>query len=125
MDCLLITASKGWSKPVPGRERRSFATLLRDKGRSSGIFIALEGVAGDALSLRAGFFHVAAAMAFGLTVLVVTGAELETFGSSDELVRLLRRRMLDQVRGRGLELENLWRKADRTKAQRKKMPRSE
>ena len=105
LDCPLIVECKAWSRPVSGRELRTFATLLRDKGRSSGIFVALEGIAGEARQRSAGFFHLASAMAGGQTVLVVTGADLETVDSPADLIRLLRRRMLDQVRGQVLAIE--------------------
>jgi len=105
LDCPLIVECKAWSGPVAGRELRTFATLLRDKGRSSGVFFALEGITGDALQRSAGFFHLAAAMAGGQTDLVITGNDLETIESSADLVRLLRRRMLDQVRRQVLAIE--------------------
>ncbi len=105
LDCPLIVECKGWSKPVPGRELRYFATLLKDKGRSNGVFVALEGITGKAKDLTAGFFHVASAMAAGQTVLIITGADLETIGSGEELVALLRRRLLDQVKSQVAAVE--------------------
>ncbi|WNG20733.1 restriction endonuclease [Cystobacter fuscus] len=105
LDCPLIVECKGWSKPVPGRELRYFATLLKDKGRSSGVFIALEGITGKAKDLTAGFFHIASAMAAGQTVLIITGVDLEIIGSGEELVALLRRRLLDQVKSQVAAIE--------------------
>jgi hypothetical protein len=82
------------------------------------VFFALEGITGDALQRSAGFFHLASAMAGGQTVLVVTGTDLETIDSPADLVRLLRRRMLDQVRGQVLAIEGSRRrrKAGRSQA---------
>lgn len=105
LDCPLIVECKGWSGPLPGRELRHFATLLRDRGRTSGVLVAIQGITGDAAERSAGFFHVAAAMAGGQTVLVITGADLAALQDSAEIVRVLRRRMLDQVRGQTLALE--------------------
>jgi hypothetical protein len=119
LDCPLIVECKAWSGPVSGRELRTFATLLRDKGRSSGVFFALEGITGDALQRSAGFFHLASAMAGGQTVLVVTGNDLETIDSPADLVRLLRRRMLDQVRGQVLAIEGSRRRRKAGKSQAK------
>jgi len=98
LDCPLIIECKGWSRPVDGRELRYFATLLKDKGRSNGVFVALEGLTGNAKDLTAGFFHIASAMAAGQTVLIITGADLEGITSGEDLVALLRRRLLDQVK---------------------------
>jgi hypothetical protein len=113
LDCPLIVECKAWSRPVSGRELRTFATLLRDKGRSSGIFVAVEGMTGDAAERSAGFFHLASAMAGGQTVLVITGADLEAVNTPADLVRLLRRRMLDQVRGQVLAIEGSRRRSKR------------
>lgn len=106
LDCPLIVECKAWSRPVSGRELRSFATLLRHKGRRSGVLVALQGITGDAATRTAGFFHLASAMAGGQTVLVLTGADLEAISQPVDLMRLLRRRMLDQVRGQVLAIES-------------------
>jgi Restriction endonuclease len=104
LDCPLVVECKGWSQPVSGRELRYFATMLKDKGRRSGIFVALKGLAGRAAARSAGFFHVTTAMAAGQTVLVVTEADLRTLNKTTDLVALLKRRMLDQVKGQILAL---------------------
>jgi hypothetical protein len=105
MDCPLLVECKAWSKPASGRDLRYFATTLKDKGRSSGIFIALEGLTGDPATKSAGFFHVATAMAAGQTVLVVTGEDLMKLTSGADLIRLLRRRLTDQVRDQVLAVD--------------------
>ncbi len=105
LDCPLIVECKGWSAPVDGRELRWFADMLRDKGRRDGIFIALNGLTGRAQRRTAGFYHVTRALADGQLVLVLTGEDLVKAGDSAGLVALLRRRMLDQVKGQVLALE--------------------
>jgi hypothetical protein len=105
LDCPLLVECKGWSRPVSGRELRYFATTLKDKGRVSGIFVALEGITGSDVERTAGFFHVATAMANGQTVLVITGEDIESLASGADLVRLLRRRLSDQVRDQVLAVE--------------------
>ncbi|WP_193369331.1 restriction endonuclease [Pelagibius marinus] len=98
LDCPLIVECKGWSCAVDGRELRYFATTLKDKGRRSGVFVALEGITGNADDRTAGFFHVTTAMAEGQTVLIVTGEDLLGIASGDDLVKLLKRRLMDQVK---------------------------
>ena len=105
LDCPLLVECKAWSKPVSGRDLRYFATTLKDKGRSSGVFIALEGLAGKPAKKTAGFFHVSAAMATGQTVLLITGADISSLTCGADLVRLLRRRLTDQVRDQVLAVE--------------------
>jgi Restriction endonuclease len=98
LDCPLIVECKGWSSAVDGRELRYFATLLKDKGRRSGVFVALEGITGNPDDKTAGFYHVTAAMAEGQTVLIITGEDLLDLNSGEDLVALLRRRLMEQVR---------------------------
>jgi Restriction endonuclease len=116
LDCPLLVECKGWSGPVSGNVLRYFATTLKDRGRSNGIFIALEGITGKAAKLTNSFYHTAAAMADGQTVLVVTGADLEAITDAADLVTLLRRRMLDQVRGQVVAIEGRAIKAARRRA---------
>ncbi|WP_020205743.1 restriction endonuclease [Cupriavidus sp. WS] len=98
LDCPLVVECKCWSTPVPGREVRYFATQLKDKGRRNGIFIALNGITGNENNLTAAFFHVAAAMIEGVQILVVTGAELAALNHAEDLIPLLRRKLLEQTR---------------------------
>ncbi len=98
LDCPLIIECKGWSGPVSGRALRYFASLLRDRGRRNGIFVALNGITGDAADLTAAFYHSAAAQIEGVQVFVVTGEELSTFIHSSDLVRSLKLKMLEQTK---------------------------
>jgi hypothetical protein len=104
LDCPLIIECKGWSRAVSGRELRQFATLLRDRGRQNGIFIALNGITGDPHAVSAGFYHLTAALAGGQLVLVITGDDLAGACDSPSLIALLQRRMLDQVKGQVLRI---------------------
>jgi hypothetical protein len=104
LDCPLIIECKGWSDPVDGQEIRRFATLLKDKGCRDGIFVALNGITGHPQTMSAGFYHVAAALLGGQLVLVVTGDDLANASNTAGLITLLRRRMLDQVKGQVLAI---------------------
>jgi hypothetical protein len=99
LDCPLIIECKGWTDAVDGQEIRRFATLLKDKGRCNGIIVALSGITGDPEMMSAGFYHVAAALLGGQLVLVLTGDDLANARDTQGLIALLRRRMLDQVKG--------------------------
>jgi hypothetical protein len=105
MDCPLLVECKAWSRPASGRDLRYFATVLKDKGRSNGVFVALQGLAGNPAAKSAGFFHVASAMAAGQTVLLITGDDIAKLTSGADLVRLLRRRLTDQVRDQVLAVD--------------------
>ena len=98
LDCPLIVECKGWSRPVPGREVRYFATELKDKGRRNGVFVALNGITGDEDNLTAAFFHVAAAMIEGIQVLVITGEELANLANAEDLIPIFKRKLLGMTR---------------------------
>ena len=102
LDCPLIIECKGWTKVVNGREIVDFADLLKDRGRRSGIFVALNGITGNPKIVSAGFYHVTTALASGQLELVITGNDLANACEPQQLVALLQRRMLDQVKGRFL-----------------------
>jgi hypothetical protein len=95
LDCPLIVECKGWSGPVSGRELRYFASVLKDRGRRNGIFVALNGITGNEADLTAAFYHSAVAQIEGVQVFVVTGAELATLVDSADLVGLLKRKLLE------------------------------
>ncbi|VXB65757.1 hypothetical protein [Brevundimonas sp. G8] len=98
LDCPLIVECKSSGHPVPGRDVRYFATLLKDKSRRNGILIALNGVTGDKDFPSAAFFHLTAAMIDGVTVLVITGDDLRKLTSGNDLVRALRVAMTEMVK---------------------------
>lgn len=98
LDCPLIVECKGWSNPVSGRELRYFASLLKDRGRRNGIFVALNGITGDEADLTGAFYHSAVAQIEGVQVFVVTGEELSSLVDSSDLVRLLKLKMLEQTK---------------------------
>jgi hypothetical protein len=95
LDCPLIIECKGWSGLVSGGELRYFASVLKDRGRRNGIFVALNGITGNEANLTAAFYHSAAAQIEGVQVFVITGAELSTLVDSSDLVGLLKRKLLE------------------------------
>jgi hypothetical protein len=116
LDCPLIIECKGWSRAISGRELRQFATLLRDRGRQSGIFVALSGITGSSQATTAGFYHLTAALAGGQLVLVVTGEDLASACDPPSLITLLQRRMLDLVKGQVLDIGATTPRAQRSRS---------
>lgn len=102
LDCPLIIECKSSGQPVSGRDVRYFANTLKDKGRRSGILVALNGITGDETSITAGYFHLTAAMGDGVTVLILTAAHLCVLTSGADVVAALRKAMLEQVKGQVL-----------------------
>lgn len=107
LDCPLIVECKGWSRPVPGRDVRYFATELKDKGRRNGVFVALNGITGNEQNLTAAFFHIAAAMIEGVQVLVLDGDELAALEHAEDLIDVFRRKLLQMTRSQILATRDL------------------
>ena len=105
LDCPLIVECKSSGNPVSGRDVRYFATSLKDKGRRSGILIALNGITGDEEDVTAGYFHLTAALGDGVTVLILTAAHLVSYSSGTDVVADLRKALLALVRSQVLSDE--------------------
>ena len=103
LDCPLIVECKSSKTALSGRDLRYFATTLRDKGRTSGVLVALAGIAGNEKATTAGYYHMSAALHEGVNILVVTREDLLALTSGVDLVALLRRRLLSLVRSQVLE----------------------
>lgn len=103
LDCPLIIECKSSSTPLSGRDLRYFATTLADKGRRSGVLVALGGIAGSESAASAGFYHMTAALGGGVTILVVTRDDLLALTAISGLVALLKRRLLALTRSQILE----------------------
>ncbi|MDD1498791.1 hypothetical protein PVA19_10245 [Agrobacterium sp. CNPSo 3708] len=105
LDCPLIIECKSSATPVSGRDVRYFANTLSDKGRSSGILVALAGVAGDDERVTAGIFHITAALLTRVSVLVVTREDLLSWRSASDIVHTLKRGLLSLVRDQVLAVD--------------------
>lgn len=103
LDCPLIVECKSSATPLAGRDLRYFATTLQDKGRTSGVLVALAGLAGNEEGASAGYYHMTAALGQGTNVLLVTRADLLALTSGADLVALLKRRLLSLVKMQILE----------------------
>lgn len=103
LDCPLIVECKNSKDALSGRDLRYFADTLRDKGRSSGVLVAISGVAGNKKFARAGFYHMTVALTQGVNILLVTREDLLSLTSGADLVMLLRRRLLSLVSSQVLD----------------------
>jgi len=87
---IILVECKNWSGPVGASELDLFVSKLRRRGLKSGIFIASNGVTGDFETGAKGIIK--ATLAEGIRVIVVTRADLELIGGSDDLCMLIKRR---------------------------------
>jgi len=80
---------KNWSRPVGSTELSWFATKLRRSNQTFGVLVAARGVTGSQAGMTAAHFEVAAALAEGQFVVVLTLEEMQWLASGEELAQLL------------------------------------
>jgi hypothetical protein len=88
---------KNWSRPVGSAELSWFATKLRRSGQTFGVLVAAKGVSGTNAARTAAHFEVAAALAEGQRVVVLTLDELGWMRSGEELAWLLVEKLMHLI----------------------------
>ena len=90
-----LVERKNWDAPVPARESVNFSHLLEMRACRDGILVAAAGIAGKPGTLTEAYFEISAALARGRRILVVSRMELEAFVHTDEIVELLKIKILE------------------------------
>jgi len=90
---VLLVECKNWTRPVSGAEVAYFVRRLQNRGLNLGFLIAPRGVTGSAAELTNAHFEIAAALKDGVRVIVFNRTEIERLAHSDELVRLVKRKL--------------------------------
>jgi hypothetical protein len=91
---VVLVECKNWSKPVGSDELRIFDDKLEERGLTTGILIAVNGITGDAKLLSSAHHHVSTALREGRRIVVITREEIEAIGHTYEIVDLLKRKLL-------------------------------
>ncbi len=84
-----LVECKNWSRPVGSIEICWFATKLRRAGLGFGVLVSTAGITGEHERLTAARFEVAAALAEGQQLVVLTLDELDWVRSGEQLAQLL------------------------------------
>jgi hypothetical protein len=92
---ILLVECKNWNSPVGSQEVSYFATRLRHRGCDHGILVAANGITGTPEDLNRAHQQIAAALAEGQKILVLTRDEIERLGSTSGLVRLLKQKLCE------------------------------
>jgi hypothetical protein len=92
---VFLIECKNWSKPVGSMEVAWFDTKLRLKGCSFGVLLALKGITGKSHSLTAAHYIVASALREHRSLVVLKEDHIAGLTDTDEVVRLLQRRMTE------------------------------
>jgi hypothetical protein len=92
---ILLVECKNWSNPVGSQEVSYFATRLRHRGCDHGVLVAANGITGAAADLTRAHQQIAAALAEGQKILVLTRDEIERLSTTSGLVRLLKQKLCE------------------------------
>jgi hypothetical protein len=95
LETLFLVECKNWESPVPAREIVNFAHLLEMRACRDGILVAASGISGVAGTLTESYVEIFAALAKGHRILVINRAELEAFSHTDQVVELLKMKILE------------------------------
>ena len=92
---VLLVECKNWNNSVGSQEVAYFAQRLQHRSADHGILVAAKGVTGEAADLTAAKYEIAAALAAGQRILVITASELEALPDTASLVRLLKEKLCE------------------------------
>ena len=89
-----LVECKNWETPVPAREIVNFSHLLEMRACRDGILVAAAGISGTPGTLTDAYFEISAALAKGRRILVISRDEIESFLHTNEIVELLKLKIL-------------------------------
>lgn len=104
LDTAIITECKNTANPIGSADVGWFIRKLQDRVATSGILISLNGITGEADGVSNAHSEILNALVRdGIRILVVKRAELLDFDSSDDLVELLKRKIMKLTIERTIE----------------------
>jgi hypothetical protein len=94
---VLLVECKNWSHPCGSLEVAYFVNRLRNRGCDYGILFAANGITGIAEDLTRAHFEIAAALAAGIRVIVLTPGDVRYLADTGHLVDLIKRKLCQLV----------------------------
>lgn len=91
---LFLVEAKNWKDAVDSPSIAVFLDKLRDRHIELGVLVAAHGVTGDPDSLNAAHYKAASAQTYGIRLVLVTMDDILRLQTSEELIRLLIKRVL-------------------------------
>jgi hypothetical protein len=90
-----LIEAKNWSKPVGSSEVAFFVSKLESRGQTFGLFIALNGITGDATQINAAKDTIRQALGKKIQVVTISGQDLESFNSGKDLVQYIKEKLCE------------------------------
>jgi hypothetical protein len=97
LNFLILVECKNWSAPVGSVEVSWFLTKIRNRSLDFGILIAANGITGSDVDRKQAHDVVSKALADGVRMVLLTRAEIEALADSDELVKMVKRKLCELV----------------------------
>lgn len=94
---VILIEAKHWSAPAGAPEINHFVAKLRARKLPLGIFVALNGITGDAQGITAAKDAVRQALQDGIHVIVIKRADIEAFTSGAAMVRFVKEKICELV----------------------------
>lgn len=94
---IFIVECKNWSSAVDAATVNGFASKIRHRGCSLGVLVAANGVTGDPHERTAAYQSAALALVEHTRILLLTTTDLGALASSNDVVTILHRRLLDLI----------------------------
>jgi hypothetical protein len=95
LDVPFLAECKNWKRKVSGREIVYFANTMQGRCCRDGILIAAHGITGRPGTLTQAHYEISIALHKGQRILVITRQEIETLSTSDDLIALLKLKVLE------------------------------
>ena len=92
---IILLGAKNWSHAVGSTEVAWFDTKLRNRGLDFGIFVALNGITGDAADKTAAHQIIAASLREQRRLVVLTGPDMSTLRTTSALVTLIKTKLCE------------------------------
>ena len=92
---IVLVECKNWSVPVGSMHVNWFDTKLRNRGLTSGILVAANGITGDANDKTSAHQIIATALGERRRLLILTRSDIEAATSSDQLVLMFKEKLCD------------------------------
>jgi hypothetical protein len=93
---LLLVECKNWSGPVGAANVREFVTKLERRACAYGVLVAANGITGNAQDRSAAHDEIRMALAMkGISVVVVTRAEIEAWEDTADIVDLFKKKLCE------------------------------
>jgi len=93
---LLLVECKNWSVPVGAVNVREFSTKLKHRACAHGVLVAANGITGNQQDRTAAHDAVRMALATeGISIIVVTRAEIEAWNSAADIVDLFKLKLCE------------------------------